>query len=656
MVKREHSPSIDDPQPEEAIPSLNRPGILTVILHEATGLSVPDGYKESSNEQKYRRNTPYALLEYDKLQNQVESYEGTAESPVWVSDFAPWRYDKVTWEHHEPNWKFDVCRPAELAIYIYLRDPHVSRCVQSLDTFLGLARIAIDPSRIPEEASSQWLDVQDGTGQLRISLKYEDMKNQTLKIDDFTEQPDTRKGSSEYSAQVVKKDTRQKYTMRMTPTVRRPKNANHPFVAPLTLVFQSQEGLHLLSPTVGGGYLFHRLQRERFFSLESARFYAAEILCALEYLHDDRGIYSWLKSRNVLLDSLGHVVLCGSSLYNPGPDDGDRSSYDMPEYPAPEILLAQGPFRAADWWTLGIFLYEMLTGLPLFFDENSEEIRRKILSSEPFRISENLPSAARDIIIKLLDREPNHRLGVKGGASEVKAHPFFADVDWTELLQRKYKPPFKPDFSIGRFTQHGVQKHLSSPHDERIKEHFDSIQMMLEDPEPESNFSPETDPDAALAPETDQTASVQEGDSKNDDGWELLWEEGSPEELYFCNHSTGEKKSVPARTAGPSQETNKATASTAIHDDSVDSTVPSTSKKQDALEAALKAGHDHIVSQIVLEYGIDLNIRLFGYQITSPLEWVVDHKNLRLVRLFLDNGAKVSFPGYEPRVWDRGGL
>lgn len=106
-------------------------------------------------------------------------------------------------------------------------------------------------------------------------------------------------------------------------------------------------------------------------------------------------------------------------------------------------------------------------------------------------------------MMRLLDREPDHRLGAKGGASEVKAHPFFADVDWAELLQRKYELPFKPDFSIGHFTQHRVQEHLSSALDERIKERFILSQMMLQEPEPESNFGLELNHDAALVPESD---------------------------------------------------------------------------------------------------------------------------------------------------------
>lgn len=125
----------------------------------------------------------------------------------------------------------------------------------------------------------------------------------------------------------------------MIPTVQRLENVNPPFIAPPTLALQSPEGFHLLSPAIEGERLFHRLQKHQRYSLESAQFYAAEILCALEYLHDTRSIYSWFKPRNVLLDPFGHIVLCGSGLYKPAVD-GDRSSYGMPEYPSPKVILS----------------------------------------------------------------------------------------------------------------------------------------------------------------------------------------------------------------------------------------------------------------------------------------------------------------------------
>lgn len=116
-----------------------------------------------------------------------------------------------------------------------------------------------------------------------------------------------------------------------------------------------------------------------------------------------------------------------------------------PEYLAPELLLGQGYDKSVDWWTLGVLLYEMLTGLPPYYDENTNEMYRKILS-EPLHFpgSDIVPLPAKDLLIQLLDRRPEHRLGAKG-PSEIKAHPFFNAIDWRKLLQRRYDPTFKPN-------------------------------------------------------------------------------------------------------------------------------------------------------------------------------------------------------------------
>ena len=116
-----------------------------------------------------------------------------------------------------------------------------------------------------------------------------------------------------------------------------------------------------------------------------------------------------------------------------------------PEYLAPELLHGTGYTKTVDWWTLGVLLYEMLTGLPPFYDENTNDMYRKILA-EPLHFPgpEIVPPAARDLLQKLLDRDPTKRLGVNG-AAEIKAHPFFHSIDWRKLLDRKYEPSFKPN-------------------------------------------------------------------------------------------------------------------------------------------------------------------------------------------------------------------
>jgi serum/glucocorticoid-regulated kinase 2 len=123
-----------------------------------------------------------------------------------------------------------------------------------------------------------------------------------------------------------------------------------------------------------------------------------------------------------------------------------------PEYLAPELLLGNGYTKTVDWWTLGVLLYEMLTGLPPFYDENTNEMYRKILQ-EPltFPNSDIVPPAARDLLTRLLDRDPVRRLGANG-AAEIKSHHFFANIDWRKLLQRKYEPSFRPNVVCNSFA------------------------------------------------------------------------------------------------------------------------------------------------------------------------------------------------------------
>lgn len=117
--------------------------------------------------------------------------------------------------------------------------------------------------------------------------------------------------------------------------------------------------------------------------------------------------------------------------------------YGTPEYLAPELLLGQGYTKTVDWWTLGVLLYEMLTGLPPFYDENTNEMYRKILQ-DPLQFPADIDRDAKSLLIRLLDRDPARRLG-SGGASEIKAHRFFETVDWKRLLQKKIQPTFRPN-------------------------------------------------------------------------------------------------------------------------------------------------------------------------------------------------------------------
>jgi serum/glucocorticoid-regulated kinase 2 len=162
-----------------------------------------------------------------------------------------------------------------------------------------------------------------------------------------------------------------------------------PFIVRLKFSFQNPEKLYLGLAFVNGGELFHHLQREGRFNEERSRFYAAELLSALEHLHQFNVIYRDLKPENILLDYTGHIALCDFGLCKLNMAESDTTNSALPfrplfqlvsvrraafcgtpEYLAPELLLGHGYTKTVDWWTLGVLLYEMMTGLPPFYDEN----------------------------------------------------------------------------------------------------------------------------------------------------------------------------------------------------------------------------------------------------------------------------------------------
>lgn len=227
----------------------------------------------------------------------------------------------------------------------------------------------------------QWHDVQHGTGAIRIGIKFVENRQNSLKIEDFDLLKVVGKGSFGKVMQVMKKDTQRIYalkTIRKQHIISRSEVAhtlaersvlaqiNNPFIVPLKFSFQSPEKLYLVLAFVNGGELFHHLQKEQRFDINRSRFYAAELLCALECLHGFGVIYRDLKPENILVDYVGHIALCDFGLCKLDMKDEDKTNTfcGTPEYLAPELLHGQGYTKAVDWWTLGVLLYEMLTGLP----------------------------------------------------------------------------------------------------------------------------------------------------------------------------------------------------------------------------------------------------------------------------------------------------
>ncbi|KAG6910684.1 hypothetical protein DXG01_008728 [Tephrocybe rancida] len=221
----------------------------------------------------------------------------------------------------------------------------------------------------------------------------------------------------------------------------------HPFLLGLHSCFQTETRVYFVMEYVSGGDLMLHIQRRQF-SLRQAKFYASEVLLALEYFHANGIIYRDLKLDNILLTLDGHVKVADYGLCKEEMWFGNTTSTfcGTPEFMAPEILLEQRYGRAVDWWAFGVLTYEMLLGQSPFRGDDEDEIFDAILEDEPL-YPITMPRDAVSILQKvtLLTRDPTRRLGsTKEDAEEIKRQPFFKDVNFDDVLHKRIPPPYFP--------------------------------------------------------------------------------------------------------------------------------------------------------------------------------------------------------------------
>ncbi|KAJ5728367.1 Serine/threonine-protein kinase psk1 [Penicillium malachiteum] len=222
----------------------------------------------------------------------------------------------------------------------------------------------------------------------------------------------------------------------------------HPFVVKLFYAFQDHEKLYLILEYAQGGELFTHLAMERMFEEDAAAFYMAEMVLALEHLHQNVGVlYRDLKPENCLLDREGHLLLTDFGLSKIALSDDDRcnSSLGTIEYMAPEVILSKPYGKACDWWSLGALGFDLLTGSPPFRANNHAKLQEKIVKQKlvlPYFLGPD----AKDLLTRLLRKDPAKRLGyhMPKDLVTIKKHRFFRKIDWAALERREVEPPIKP--------------------------------------------------------------------------------------------------------------------------------------------------------------------------------------------------------------------
>ncbi|CAN1183074.1 Serine/threonine-protein kinase AtPK2/AtPK19 [Linum perenne] len=219
----------------------------------------------------------------------------------------------------------------------------------------------------------------------------------------------------------------------------------HPFIVQLRYSFQTKTKLYLILDFINGGHLFFHLYRQGIFSEDQARLYAAEIVSAVSHLHDCGIVHRDLKPENILLDVDGHVMLTDFGLAKEI-DEYSRSNSmcGTTEYMAPEILLSKGHNKDADWWSVGILLYEMLAGQPPYTHQNRKKLQEKIIK-EKIKLPPLVSSDGHSLLKGLLQKDPSKRLGNgPGGGNDIKHHKWFKSINWKKLEARELQPKFVP--------------------------------------------------------------------------------------------------------------------------------------------------------------------------------------------------------------------
>ncbi|CDW82120.1 protein kinase 2 [Stylonychia lemnae] len=234
----------------------------------------------------------------------------------------------------------------------------------------------------------------------------------------------------------------------------------HPFIVEMHYAFQSPDRLYFVLDYVSGGDMFHHIRKKVRFNEKEAKFYAAEIILAIEAMHNMGFIYRDIKPENILIDADGHVRLTDFGLSKHIDDEkngGKTSTFcGTCQYLAPEIILKKGYNKMVDWWGLGILIHEMIFGQPPFNDSNNSRVMGMIIHND-FIPKDWFSKKLQDLLMRLLDKNPLTRLGSQkiGGVASIKNHSFFEDVNWDAVYKKTWqKPPLKLKVKNSWDTKH----------------------------------------------------------------------------------------------------------------------------------------------------------------------------------------------------------
>lgn len=218
-----------------------------------------------------------------------------------------------------------------------------------------------------------------------------------------------------------------------------------PFTIHLIASFKDNDSLYLIIPLILGGELFTYHRKARKFSEKQARFYAAQVFLALEYLHYCSLLYRDLKPENIMIDRNGYLKVTDFG-FAKKVETRTMTLCGTPEYLPPEIIQSKPYGTSVDWWAFGVLIYEFVCGHSPFASHNRDVMvmYNKICEGE-YKMPSSLSGSLRHLIDHLLQVDLSKRYGnLINGNRDIKDHEWFKEIEWIPLLNQTVPAPYLP--------------------------------------------------------------------------------------------------------------------------------------------------------------------------------------------------------------------
>ena len=237
-------------------------------------------------------------------------------------------------------------------------------------------------------------------------------------------------------------------------------NLEHPFLIGTIICFETDERIYFIMNLIQGESLFNYMIKNKSSPEEQVKLYAAIIGLTIDYLHKNGITYRDIRPDDIIIEKDGYLKISDFKMNKLFKLNNNFVIIkETSEYLAPEQIKSNDNNPQSDWWSYGIIIYELLFGIPPFYNDNDNEIKELILKSElKFPKVSNVSKGAKELIKKLLNKNPESRLGYSKGFDDIKKMDFFKGINFNDLINKKIEPKYKPILgNILKDKEHNIE-------------------------------------------------------------------------------------------------------------------------------------------------------------------------------------------------------